>query len=51
MTYEQWKLNYQSILKNKMKSHENSIDYTLQELDKLVSELCERGFLDEYGYW
>jgi len=51
MTYEQWKLQYQSILKNKIKQHEHGIDYTLKELDELIGELCEKGFLDEAGYW
>lgn len=52
MSYQEWKELYIAILKNKIKSHKYSINYTEHYINELCQELLERGgFHEDYGHW
>lgn len=49
--YQEWVQQYRLILKNKIKSHKNSINYSEQYIDELIEELRDRGGFNDCGYW
>lgn len=52
MSYQEWKELYIATLKNKIKSHKYSVNYTEHYINELCQELLERGgFHEDYGHW